>query len=324
MAEPERVQITMPQMGESVSEGTVLTWHKKEGDWIDKGETVVEVSTEKIDAEVPAPASGKLARILAQEDETVAVGDVLGEIEASQEAPGGDGGGPGSAEAAPAPVAASESRPAEKVGSTQGVGAMERSAPAPVDGGKITPVARRVAAAHGIDLAQVGGTGAGGRIVKDDVLAYIERDGGDGRAAPAQEAKVERPGAQPLRGGDAMLARYMAQSLEIPTATSFRTFVVAALDGRRRQLNAALREAGREMKVSFTHLIAFAIVQALKGHPTMSHSFQEIEGKPHRLVPEHFNLGLAVDVQRDDGSRTLIVPVIKGAEELDFAAFREV
>src|SRR5439155_26080366 len=70
--------------------------------------------------------------------------------------------------------------------------------------------------------------------------------------------------------------------------------------------------------------LAFAIVQALKGHPTMSHSFQEIEGKPHRLVPEHFNLGLAVDVQRDDGSRTLIVPVIKGAEELDFAAFREV
>src|SRR5437763_578308 len=90
MAEPERVQITMPQMGESVSEGTVLTWHKKEGDWIDKGETVVEVSTEKIDPEVPAPASGKLAKIVAQEDETVAVGDVLGEIEASQEGPGGD------------------------------------------------------------------------------------------------------------------------------------------------------------------------------------------------------------------------------------------
>src|SRR5205823_7960154 len=85
----ETVQITMPQMGESVSEGTVLTWHKKEGDWIDKGETVVEVSTEKIDAEVPAPASGKLAKIVAQEDETVAVGDVLGEIEASQEGPGG-------------------------------------------------------------------------------------------------------------------------------------------------------------------------------------------------------------------------------------------
>src|SRR5439155_22882254 len=126
MAEPERVQITMPQMGESVSEGTVLTWHKKEGDWIDKGETVVEVSTEKIDAEVPAPASGKLAKIVAQEDETVAVGDVLGEIEASQEGPGGDGTAPGGAKAAPEPAAAGEARQAEPAGATQGVGALER------------------------------------------------------------------------------------------------------------------------------------------------------------------------------------------------------
>src|SRR5690242_12977585 len=77
----ETVQITMPQMGESVSEGTVLTWLKQEGDWVEKDETVVEVSTDKVDAEVPAPASGKLVKILAQEDETVSVGQPLAELE---------------------------------------------------------------------------------------------------------------------------------------------------------------------------------------------------------------------------------------------------
>src|SRR5947207_14484724 len=82
---PETLQITMPQMGESVSEGTVLTWHKQEGDWVEKDETIVEVSTDKVDAEVPAPASGKLVKILAQEDETVAVGEALAELEPRSE-----------------------------------------------------------------------------------------------------------------------------------------------------------------------------------------------------------------------------------------------
>jgi len=77
----DTVQITMPQMGESVSEGTILTWHKQEGDWVEKDETIVEVSTDKVDAEVPAPAAGKLLKILAQEDETVEVGQALAELE---------------------------------------------------------------------------------------------------------------------------------------------------------------------------------------------------------------------------------------------------
>src|SRR3954451_4787099 len=95
----DNLQITMPQMGESVSEGTVLTWYKQEGDWVDKDETIVEVSTDKVDAEVPAPAAGKLAKILAQEDETVTVGQPLAELEvdeagaAGARGPGGGGGG---------------------------------------------------------------------------------------------------------------------------------------------------------------------------------------------------------------------------------------
>src|SRR3954470_20390258 len=83
----ETVEIPMPQMGESVSEGTILTWHKQEGDWVEKDETIVEVSTDKVDAEVPSPASGKLVKILAQEDETVAVGQALAEPQPSADAP---------------------------------------------------------------------------------------------------------------------------------------------------------------------------------------------------------------------------------------------
>ena len=314
----DTVQITMPQMGESVSEGTILTWHKQEGDWVDKDETIVEVSTDKVDAEVPAPAAGKLVKILAQEDETVEVGQALaefepGEVPAGEAAPKrepttvaaeGNGGEPPRAAAAPAATAAP---------------------PAP-SGTPSTPVARRVAAAHGIDLDDVNGSGTGGRVVKDDVLAHIERNGGDGAtAAPTRPQPVEQVvTTQPLRGVDAALARYMSDSLTIPTATSFRTIEVDTLDRRRRQLNEALKVARRDMKVSFTHLIGYAIAAAVRDHPGMSHTFGELDGKPHRIVHEHVNLGLAVDVQRKDGSRTLIVPVIKGADAMDFAGFREV
>src|SRR3989442_14509817 len=132
----DMVQITMPQMGESVSEGTVLTWHKQEGDWVEKDETIVEVSTDKVDAEVPAPTSGKLVKILAQEDETVAVGQALAELEPGEGAP---------VQAAPAPRQAEEPAP---VAAPAGVAT-------PVGDGdsRSTPVARRVAAAHGIDLS---------------------------------------------------------------------------------------------------------------------------------------------------------------------------
>ncbi len=319
----ETVQITMPQMGESVSEGTVLTWHKQEGEAVEKDETVVEISTDKVDAEVPAPATGKLVKILAGEDEVVAVGDPLGEIEVGATADGAtDGGGP-QADAATAKAEVAEPQAAPQRAAVTADPAREATVP---DDARITPVARRVAATHGIDLSNVEGTGTGGRILKEDVLAYARTNGGDGagRAVAEKPPATGEARAEPLRGGDLMLARYMVQSLSIPTATSFRTLAVTTLDARRKQLNQALKEAGREMKVSFTHLIGYAIVKALESHPAMSHSFAEVDGKPARLVPGHVSLGLAVDVQRNDGSRTLIVPVIKAADEMDFAAYREV
>ena len=114
-----------------------------------------------------------------------------------------------------------------------------------------------------------------------------------------------------------MLAKYMDESRSIPTATSFRTITVTTMDGRRKQL----KEAGQ--KVSFTHLIAYAIARAgTEEMPVMAHHFEERDGKPHRVDDGGVNLGLAVDVEKKDGSRTLMVPVIRDAGRLSFADFK--
>src|SRR5438477_11724109 len=126
-------------------------------------------------------------------------------------------------------------------------------------------------------------------------------------------------GLTPLTGPAARLAQNMTDSLSVPTATSFRDIPVDLLDARRKELNAQLATAGK--KVSFTHLVGFAIARAAREYPVMTHAFQEVEGKPHRLDPHGVNLGLAVDVEKKDGSRALVVPVIKHAEAMDFATF---
>ena len=284
--------IAMPEMGESVTEGTVLEWHVGEGDSVSEGDTVVEVSTDKIDAEVPAPASGTVTKLLVEPDATVQVGQVLAEM-TSGAAPAGDG-------ATPAAEAATS--------------AAEEPAPADAGNGRVSPVARRVAAAKGVDLAAVKGSGPGGKVTKEDVLAAADGDGAAPAAAPAAEAE-----AKPLRGPAAMLAKAMNDSRSMPTATSFRTLPVDTLDAKRKAINGALKERG--MKVSFTHLIAWAIVKATGEWPVMARTYSEVDGKPHVVEAGHVNLGIAVDVQRKDGSRTLMVPCVKAAETHDFAAF---
>src|SRR5712664_4226432 len=127
------------------------------------------------------------------------------------------------------------------------------------------------------------------------------------------------PGATPITGPAARLVANMTDSLTVPTATSFRDMSATTLDARRKTLNAQLAASGK--KVSFTHLIGYGIVQAAKRFPVMTHAFQEIDGKPHRVDPGAIGLGLAVDVEKKDGSRALLVPVIKHAETMDFAAF---
>ena len=316
------VQITMPQMGESVTEGTVLGWLKQVGDRVEADEPLVEISTDKVDAEVPAPVSGTLVNIAAEADETVQVGSVLGEIE-----PDGDGAAPAAPEEAPAgggevvdvafpemgdsvaegtvlewrvktgdvvavddplveistdkvdaevpsPVAGTITEILVQADETVAVGSVlckiaagagasngpvqpsaeptetKPAAGAPTtNGGNATPVAARIASAHGLDVEAIPGSGPRGRVTKDDVLAAVE-----GNGAPAA-ADV-----QPIRGPAATLVKFMNESRSIPTATSFRTVPVDALDGRRKELKAAGK------KLSFTHLIAWAIVQAARRH----------------------------------------------------------
>jgi 2-oxoglutarate dehydrogenase E1 component len=148
-------------------------------------------------------------------------------------------------------------------------------------------------------------------VTKGDVLAVASGDGA-GPASAAGEEKV-------LRGPAAMLAQAMGESREVPTATSFRTVAVDTLDAKRKAINGLVNERG--LKVSFTHLIAWAIVRAAKEWPVMTRSFVEREGKPFAIENGPVNLGIAVDVERKDGSRSLMVPAIKGADGLDFAAF---
>src|SRR5829696_5645374 len=333
------VQITMPQMGESVTEGTVLGWLKQIGDHVEADEPLVEISTDKVDAEVPAPLSGKLVKILAEADDTVEVGSVLGEIEpdegengaAAPEAVPADAefvdvafpemgdsvaegtvlewrAAVGDAVAVddplveistdkvdadmPSPVAGTIAEILVEPDSTVAVGTVlcriaagarapaktpqpeapaPTAAPAPAGNGaaNATPVAARVASAHGLDVDSIAGTGPRGRVTKEDVLAAIE----DGPAPAAG------PELKPIRGPAATLARFMDESRSIPTATSFRTLQVDVLDARRREL----KDAGR--KLSFTHLIAWAVVQAAREMPVMGNSFTEQDGKPQRVVP---------------------------------------
>ena len=139
-------------------------------------------------------------------------------------------------------------------------------------------------------------------------------------APPAPRSVLPAPpGATPITGPAARLVANMTESLTVPTATSFRDIPATTLDARRKALNAQLAASGK--RVSFTHLIGYGIVQAAKRFPVMTHHFQDIDGKPYRVDPAAIGLGLAVDVEKKDGSRALVVPVIKHAEAMDFAAF---
>ena len=345
------IDVVTPAAGESVTEGTILEWRVQVGDAIKLDDTIVEISTDKVDVELPSPASGTVSEILVQEGDTVTVGQVIARIAV------GDG----------APPRATENGGAETDQPSDTASNGAPSAPSV----PVSPVAARAAAIEGVDLATVSGSGPAGRIVKADVLDAAAGDGaatdgtaadeavaapadataGTGGAAGAPISATGAPisatgaplsatgaplsatgaplsatgapigaaaapaGAELMKGGAAALARYMDQSRSIPTATSFRTLTVTALDARRRELKAAGR------KVSFTHLIAYAIARAGADMPVMAHHFAELDGRPHRVVDGQVNLGLAVDVEKRDGSRTLMVPVIADAARLPFDRF---
>ena len=292
-AEQKTIDITMPAMGESVSEGTILEWSKEVGDSVEEDERIVEISTDKVDAEMPSPAAGTITEILAGPGDTVEVGQVIARMSAGAGAP--------AKKATPAPEPTI--RPAPRRRRAGGARGQQGHARRPA---RRRRPGRRPQRRHGQRprRAHRQGRRAGRR----------QRRHEGGRRPHRTNGKPE--GATLLKGAGAMLARYMDESRSIPTATSFRTITVTSLDGRRKQL----KEAGQ--KVSFTHLIAYAIARAATEQmPVMARAFAEIDGKPHVVDVGQVNLGIAVDVNKKDGGRTLMVPVIRDAGRLTFPQF---
>jgi len=314
MAQTATVQIQMPEMGESVTEGIVLEWHVAVGDFVHEGDTIVEVSTDKVDAEVPAPVDGTITKLLVSVDDEVPVGAPMAEMEPGEGTDERPPAGPGAAGDPPPPAVAKASSGAVSPTAPPAGEAVEGGTGSSngADGVRATPVARRIAEETGVDLRSVAGSGPGAKVTKEDVIAAA--NGGAPASAPTTIGEEKA-----LRGPAAMLAQAMDESREVPTATSFRTIAVDTLDAKRKALNGLLKERG--MKVSFTHLVAWAIVQAAKQHPVMTRVFEQRDGKPFALEGGPVNLGIAVDVERKDGSHSLMVPAIKGADGLDFAAF---
>jgi 2-oxoglutarate decarboxylase len=296
--EAKIVDIVTPGGGESVTEGTILEWSVKVGDSVKDGDTIVEISTDKVDMELPAPASGTMTELLADEGATVEVGQVIARMSVGAAA-GAPAGAPD------APASPSGNGAAASPNATGALGATPSAPTVVATGSGASPVAARIAASRGVDLSKVAGSARGGRITKADVLAEAARPK---TVIPANATKI--------KGSGAALARYMDESRSIPTATSFRTLTVTTLDARRKQLKEA------SLKVSFTHLIAYAIAMAATDQmPVMAHHFLDADGVPHRVDDGQVNLGLAVDVAKKDGTRTLMVPVISNAGTKGFKGF---
>ena len=204
MATETAVDVVMPQMGVSVSEGTITRWLKQEGEQVEADEPLLEISTDKVDTEVPSPASGTLTQILVQEGQTVDVGTKLGQIggSATAEAP---------AASAPEPEAAAPAEPATAEAAAEAEAASPAETPAPTapepsaappaaaqqpsGNGKafVSPVVARIASEHGVDPSQVPGTGSGGRVTKKDILAYVESGGAQQQAPATEPAAAPEP-----------------------------------------------------------------------------------------------------------------------------------
>jgi 2-oxoglutarate dehydrogenase E2 component (dihydrolipoamide succinyltransferase) len=288
------IELTMPQMGVSVAEGTIVSWRKRPGDWIERDEVVVEISTDKVETEVPSPAAGRIVEILVKEGATVDVGTVLATLdtEARPGQPHAD-----EQEAASAPAEA-PSAPAE-------------AAHQPA----VSPVVRRIAAEHGIDLAQVHGSGRRGRVTKKDVLAMIEDGAGEGgRAgdAPAPEEPerpVEhesRPVAEPEPVAEApgrplsVMRRQIGEHMLRSLRTSAHCTTVVEVD-----MSAVEAARGRLSPLPF---VARAVIGALRRYPTLNATLEDDLLTVHRDV----HLGVAVSLGEDG----LIVPVVRDAHEL--------
>ena len=317
--------VVMPQMGESIAEGTIVRWIKKVGDAVDRDEPLFEISTDKVDAEIPSPAAGVLTDIKVKEGETVPVNSVVAVIGADGEKPSAQ---PAQAQpAAAAPPAAtsvdtSTPMPAAAVGQPETAPAA--AAPAAAGGvlskeelrrQKSSPLVRRIARDHDVDIRQIQGTGISGRVTKRDILGYLESGAPKQAPAPSLARPLPTPGPA-YRPGErvqivpmSVMRKKIAEHMVLSAHTSPHVYSVYEVNFGR---VAALRDKRKGeyeaagAKLTFTGFIAKAIIDALRQFPIVNAS---VDGD-NIVYKKDINLGIAVAL--DNG---LIVPVIRNADE---------
>jgi len=348
--------VIMPQMGESIFEGTITKWLKKPGERVERDEPLFEISTDKVDAEIPAPAAGVLKEIKIGEGQTVPIQTVVAVIDGEGPAATAPTPAPAAAKPAAAPPAAApppppppaveaplhfEPTPRTALPPPPAPAAAPPPAPARAEDEKIrsSPLVRRMAREHGIDLSQVPGTGAGGRISKRDILAAIEHGGAPAAAAPAAaqpsaaapappppaSGSLYRPGlelavpreriyfgryeVQPMSTMRQKIAEHMLASKHVsPHVYSVEEADVSGIVALRNKAKSEF-ERKYELKLSYMPFFLRAAIEGLRAYPTMNASLDGTNVVLHK----EFNIGMAVAL--DWG---LIVPVIKNAEEKNF------
>ncbi|MBI3478246.1 MAG: 2-oxoglutarate dehydrogenase, E2 component, dihydrolipoamide succinyltransferase [Acidobacteria bacterium] len=299
--------VVMPQMGESIFEGTITKWLKKAGEKVQRDEPLFEISTDKVDAEIPAPASGVLQEIKVTEGNTVQVNTVVGVI--------GDGAG-ASSSAKPAAAAA----PAPPKKEAQAPAAAPPASAALSDGEsdvRSSPLVRKLAREHNVDLSQLQGTGTDGRVTKQDVLDYVEHRSSAPAAAPAQASRPQPTPAPVSIPGDlvpmSQMRRIIAQRMIESRRTSAHVHCMFEVDMTRIvNLRNKLKngfEQRNGARLTFMPFFVRAAIIALQQYPIANASLEGDNVRYHR----HVNAGIAVAL--DNG---LIVPVLKNADELNF------
>ena len=310
-------KVLVPLLGEGVEEVTVTKWLKKEGDSVNELEPLLEVNTDKVDTEIPAPASGTVLKILAEEGVPAKVGSVLafigkpGEAVDSSQLSGGSGKKASNVEGDALSVSKGQRSNVSQPATLN----VQRS----TDLGFISPVVAKIAAEHGVNLQQVQGTGLNGRITKNDVLAYVEGQKSKVQGTVLQPSNIQPSNLKPATGDQlikhTVIRKQIAEHMVLSKQTSPHVLTVMEADMNRVVRH---RSVNKEMfardgvNLTFTAYFLMAIVAGLKQYPAVNSSWTD-EGI---LVHKDINLGMATSL----GEEGLIVPVIKGADNLSLLA----
>jgi 2-oxoisovalerate dehydrogenase E2 component (dihydrolipoyl transacylase) len=312
-------QIKMPQLGESVTEGTVDKWLKQEGDFVKRDEPLVEVVTDKVNAEIPSPFEGKLVKIAVAEGETVRVGSVIAQIETAAPAAAATAAEPKAAKATETEAAQAEAPPEPPHGKAPASVAPPAPAPAPTDGerARLSPAVRKLAAEHGIDPTTLRGSGMGGRVTRDDVLEAVA----GGEAAPEAQPKPQPSAPAPARPDGkreelvklSVMRKSIAEHMVRSLATSPHAWTLQEVDVttlvRYREAEKDSFKSRHGVTLTYLPFVGQIVCEALREFPWLNSSWSD-DGV---ILKHYVNLGIAVSIP--DG---LIVPVVKDADKLGF------